>query len=176
MTGLPGSTGWSWRQGTPPRRRPRGMCQLTVLGWWPRSAGAGIPWQQLQARAQTPACIEQQRANPDYPITILLRSITWCVTRLSSHGSEVARLHPTLKVVTQQILANAVHMNCSLLLQDCCKFYLGGRILLPCRQQADSTVRAALAFAHSLRRVHACQAYGDASMTCLANADNFLAS
>ena len=129
MNGLPGSTGGSRRQGMPSRRRPRGMCQLTALGWWPRSAGAGIPWQRLQARAQTPACNEQQRANPDYPITILLRSITWCVTRLSSHGSEVARLHPKLKVVTQQMLGNAVHMNCSLLLQDCCKFYLGGRIL-----------------------------------------------
>ena len=97
MSALPGSTGWSLQQGTPQRRGPRGMCQLTVLSWQPRSAGAGTPWQQYQARAQTPASSKQQHAEQFHPITVFLRSIAWCVRRPGLHCSELAWLHPLFR-------------------------------------------------------------------------------
>ena len=177
INGLLGSTGWSQRQGTSPRRDPRGMCQLTVLGWQPCSAGAGFPWQQFQARAGIPACIQQQRADRDHPVTVLLRSIAWCVTRHGLHGSELAKLHPLCRGGDSKDLSqHSAHVILSAPLQDCCDFRWGVQILQPCRQQANSTVRAALASAHSLWLLRACQAYGDALNRRLAITVHFRAS
>ena len=81
---------------------------------------------------------------------------------------------PFLGLVTQKDISQRMYLPS--LLQDRCGYMRGGRMLQPCRQQTDSSVRAALAFAHSLRLVHACQVYGDASIRWLGFTAHLLAS